>query len=479
MSKHSKACRTMNSTIRNQSKSSSSKTGSDWEVTHIDRTTTDAPNLEAEFQRLKNLKSFPVLSGETNGNYQRFAERAAQLLNAPVGLVSLVDLGRVSTVASWGPGEWLDGLRQVERKTSFCGHTILNKKKLLVISDTLKDSRFHLCSQVRDPPYTRFYAGAALMSSEGHALGTVSVRDTFARKEPLTGEQVEELYRMAQEIVDQMELERAGALEEEASPTTSSSTGLASAVKKSIAMIPHILGTVKPQESGECLNEAIAMPPPSLQREQSRESKAESRDSNENGGTVVTATGPIAIDFRRFINSLHFVMEAFPTRVAVLFSVDQSIPKKLVIDELKVFRSAVALMASACERTEIGYVRLNVYVIETGGKESVVFECEDTAPDVVVESMEDVFKPPTEPFVDESEDCFALDKVTGQLVTARVCIDPLLKPSMKQRLGIHVVVEYMDSIGGKYGCRRRSSRYDRLTGSVIWFSFPLQRAKDM
>ncbi len=153
-----------------------------------------------EAARLVALRQLAVLDTEPEIAYDGITRLAAHICQTPVALVSLVDEDRQWFKARMG----LDA-SQTPRDVAFCAHAIL-QPDLFIIPDALADPRFCTNPLVTSHPRIRFYAGAPLVTADGHALGTLCVTDTVPRE--LTAEQQEALRALARLTVTQLELRR-------------------------------------------------------------------------------------------------------------------------------------------------------------------------------------------------------------------------------------------------------------------------------
>jgi PAS domain S-box-containing protein len=154
-----------------------------------------------EAARLRALEDYHILDTPPEPAYDDITRLAAQLCSAPVALVSLVDATR-----QWFKSRHSLGVVETARDISFCTHAIAVAPDLLVVSDAAADPRFAGNPLVTGPMGLRFYAGAPLVSEEGHALGTLCVLDTCARQ--LTPEQAESLRSLARQVVRLLEARR-------------------------------------------------------------------------------------------------------------------------------------------------------------------------------------------------------------------------------------------------------------------------------
>ncbi len=165
----------------------------------------NAPLPTNEPERLAALRRYSILDTRPEQDFDDLAMAAAQTCGTPVALVSLIDTNR-----QWFKAKVGLTTAQTPRDVAFCAHAVL-QSDVLVVPDALADDRFAKNPLVTAEPHIRFYAGAPLITSDGHALGTLCVIDHVPRQ--LNPEQVETLRTLSRQVVAQLELRRtAGAL---------------------------------------------------------------------------------------------------------------------------------------------------------------------------------------------------------------------------------------------------------------------------
>ena len=129
-----------------------------------------------EQQRLAHLQNLNILDTPSEEKFDRITRMLCRVLDMPVAAISLVDENR----------QWFKSIRGLDltetpRCTSFCAHTIL-EERTLVIPDALSDPRFANNPLVTDAPHIRFYAGHPLQMINNIHVGTLCVYDTKPRE---------------------------------------------------------------------------------------------------------------------------------------------------------------------------------------------------------------------------------------------------------------------------------------------------------
>ncbi len=159
-----------------------------------------------ESERLDTLHRLALLDTAPSESFDRIAQLAAEVLEVPITLISLIDQSRQWVKAKVG----LD-IREAPRDISFCAHAV-RLRRSLEIPDATKDMRFAANPLVQGQPFIRAYLGIPLYSRAGHALGTLCAIDV--RPRVFTAKEVRTLNRfakIAEDLLHERELAAATA----------------------------------------------------------------------------------------------------------------------------------------------------------------------------------------------------------------------------------------------------------------------------
>ena len=137
------------------------------------------PGLDVRFKehaRIAALRRYQVLDTDPESNFDELTALAAHICQTPIALVSLVDTDR-----QWFKSRLGLDVCSTDREVAFCTYAVASGS-LFVVPDAAADPRFSNNPLVTGPPFIRSYAGAPLVTAEGHVLGTLCVLDTVPRE---------------------------------------------------------------------------------------------------------------------------------------------------------------------------------------------------------------------------------------------------------------------------------------------------------
>lgn len=128
-----------------------------------------------EDSRIAALKTTGLLDSLPEARFDRLTRLASNALGTEIALVSLIDRDR-----QWFKSKQGLDVSETPRDQAFCDHAI-KTPDVMVVADAKTDPRFIDNPLVTGDPNIAFYAGAPLITKDGHALGTLCVIDSKPR----------------------------------------------------------------------------------------------------------------------------------------------------------------------------------------------------------------------------------------------------------------------------------------------------------
>ena len=136
-----------------------------------------APVLANDKERVCALEGLKLLDTASEERFDRLTKEATSRFSVPISTITLIDKDR----------EWFksaQGLQAKEgpRNVSFCGHALISQI-VMIIPDTLTDSRFADNPMVKGDPFIRFYAGKSLYDHDSKLpVGVFCIKDHKPRE---------------------------------------------------------------------------------------------------------------------------------------------------------------------------------------------------------------------------------------------------------------------------------------------------------
>jgi signal transduction histidine kinase len=134
------------------------------------------PLSENEEQRLRALMELDVLDTEPDQDLDLITELASSICETPIALISLIDSKR-----QWFKSRVGLEASETPRDYAFCAHAINEPDNVFLVSDSRTDERFFDNPLVTGEPRVIFYCGVPIVTSDGHAIGTVCAIDNEPR----------------------------------------------------------------------------------------------------------------------------------------------------------------------------------------------------------------------------------------------------------------------------------------------------------
>ena len=152
-----------------------------------------------ELERLAAIHRYDILDTPADGAFDRITRIAAQVLDVPIAIITLVDHDRIWFKASEG----LEGVAEIGREPGLCASAILVDEPWIV-EDARNDPRTLANPLVAGDFGLQFYAASQLRTNDGYNLGTLCVIDREPRS--LDEAQTRVLTDLAALVVDELEL---------------------------------------------------------------------------------------------------------------------------------------------------------------------------------------------------------------------------------------------------------------------------------
>jgi GAF domain-containing protein len=165
---------------------------------------TGADDVLRDPARLAAIATLGLTPGEVDAILQQTVDEAAAALNLPTALVSIVMGEAQYFAAEHGVTGWMAEAHGTPVEWSFCANAVQSGEPFVV-----EDATKHPLT--RDNPLVRFenlrcYAGIPLITSAGHALGTLCVSGDEPRA--FTGAELDKLRVLARKAIDRIEERR-------------------------------------------------------------------------------------------------------------------------------------------------------------------------------------------------------------------------------------------------------------------------------
>lgn len=440
----------------------------DWVLTKVDEERSEPQSIDEELERLRVLRSYLILDSEREFPFERLTALASRVFDAPIALVSLVDLGRQWFMSNRGLGD----VRETPRSHAFCAHAIISKDDLFIIKDASKDPRFMNNPLVTSAPNIRFYAGAPLLAPEGYKLGTFCIIDNKPRPGGLDLDEkqnLRELSALAIQVIVARRRKRERDCENNSQLIACTAHDLLtplSGIELSLSLLNQ--DEEFQQRLSKIHKDAMEMASTcsSVLQEMCKSVRS---TFSQNKSAFEQSFGQSQVEKVKIddlVNKVYAVLDPIPKKVPVKIKVDEDVPLEILSDGAKILRCTMNYLTVACARTQEGLVAVRVYVKRDAddGRPCLVVKCEDTAPGVDLSTYQYLFKSLTSG-VKYMQDSIAEN---NQLINLE--------------LALFSVACQMNVVGGSFGFRPRSMDDEGCTefdkggavpvGSVFWFSIP-------
>jgi PAS domain S-box-containing protein len=156
------------------------------------------PTPWPETARLAALSYYQILDTPPEAEFDDITSLAAQICDAPIALISLIDHNR-----QWFKSRIGFDFAETPRDIAICGYAI-GQGGFFMVPDATQDHRFRDNPLVTGEQHLRFYAGAPLISRENMPLGMLCVMDRHPRQ--IEDGQKRALQQLARQTMSMLEL---------------------------------------------------------------------------------------------------------------------------------------------------------------------------------------------------------------------------------------------------------------------------------
>jgi GAF domain-containing protein len=145
--------------------------------------------MRSSADRLSELRQLLLLDSAPERSFDDITQLLASSLSVPIAMVNLLDEQR-----DWFKSRVGLAICESPAETSFCEVFFGAADDIVIVNDTLLDSRFSNHPFVLGDPHIRFYA-AARLTSNGQTVGTLCAYDLVPKT--LSNEQMAQLQTLA------------------------------------------------------------------------------------------------------------------------------------------------------------------------------------------------------------------------------------------------------------------------------------------
>ncbi|MGP4716399.1 ATP-binding protein [Psychrobacter sp. T6-6] len=137
------------------------------------------PVAVGEIERINKLRKYQVLNEDEEPAFDRLVDLVKLFFDVPVVTITFMDEETQYLKPACKFETMSESVSTAPREMAFCNYTILSDD-VLIVPDTLEDSRFSQSPMVTESPYLRFYVGAPILLHEdnkNYRLGTLCLMD--------------------------------------------------------------------------------------------------------------------------------------------------------------------------------------------------------------------------------------------------------------------------------------------------------------